>query len=365
LGLTLFTDNAIFTVVVNKPAFVKLEGTFKAEALRILWEIPGLSVINKPGGPDGRVDAILYFANRQAPVVIEFKQRANAAGALQLAHYAKAHPDTPTLLIAGETTKDARAILDDHGIGVIDGLGNAHIELPGLLLHLEGHRPPRRRVGASPPTRLRGKAGLAAQALLLRPDRTWQVQDLADEARVAPSLAHRILARLEQEAIVTAEGSGPRRVRRITNPTALLDLWVEENVERPTRTLGHMLAQTPRQLITQLGTNLGDAGIDYALTGPAGASLVAPFITAIPVAEVWVTATASPEELRQAARADPVAEGQNVIFLQARDDAPLAFREQTKGLWVTNRFRLYADLRRDPRRGREQADHLRREVIGF
>ena len=47
------------------------------------------------------------------------------------------------------------------------------------------------------------------------------------------------------------------------------------------------------------------------------------------------------------------------------DDTPLAFREKAKGLWVANRFRLYGDLRSDPRRGREQADHLRQEVIGF
>jgi hypothetical protein len=32
---------------------------------------------------------------------------------------------------------------------------------------------------------------------------------------------------------------------------------------------------------------------------------------------------------------------------------------------VVNRFRLYVDLLDDPRRGREQADNLRREVIGF
>ena len=131
------------------------------------------------------------------------------------------------------------------------------------------------------------------------------------------------------------------------------------------RTLGYLLARTPKQLIYDLGTNLGLSGIDYALTGAAGATLVAPFVTAVPVAEVWVSATAAPEELYDAAKADPVNDGQNVVFLQAKNDAPLVFREMTEGLWVANRFRLYADLRRDPRRGREQAEHLREEVIGF
>jgi hypothetical protein len=347
--------------VVKQRELVKLEGPFEAEALRILREIPGMVVIAEPGGADRGVDASLGFAGGRTRVAVEIKQRANAATAWQLVHKAESRPDTPLLLIADETTADARAILGEHGIAVVDGLGNAHIELPGLLFHLEGRGRPQQ----SRPTRLTGKAGLVAQALLLRPDRNRQVQDLAKEAGISLGLAHRVLARLEAEGIITAEGKGRNRVRRVTNPTALLDLWAEENVDRPRRTLGYLLAQTPQQLIEELGGNLGRSGIDYALTGAAAASLVAPFITAIPVVDVWVTATAAPEELYDAAQADQVTDGQNVVFLQAKDDTPLAFREQVKDLWVANRFRLYADLRGDPRRGREQADHLRQEVIGF
>ena len=340
---------------------MKLAGPFEAEALRILREIPGLTVIAEPGGADRGVDAILGFAGGKARIAVEFKRRTNVATAWQLVHEAEARPGTPLLLIADETTTEAREILEQHGVAVIDGLGNAHIELPGLLFHLEG-----RGRGHQPrPARLSGKAGLVAQILLLHPDRAWQVQDLAKEAHLSLGLAHRVLARLGEEGVVTAEGTGRNRVRRVTNPGALLDLWTEENVERPRRILAHLLAQTPQQLIKALGANLGRAGIDHALTGAAAASLVAPFITAVPIVEVWVTATAAPEELYDGAQADPVTDGQNIVFLQAKDDTPLAFREKTKDLWLANRFRLYADLRRDPRRGREQAENLRREVIGF
>ena len=348
---------------MKKREIVNIEGRFEAGALRVLREIPGLRVVAEPGRADRGVEAILGFAGRRAPVAVEFKRRANAATARQLVDQAETLADLPLLVIAGETTAEARAILEQHGVGVIDGFGNAHLELPGLLVHLEGHRPQRRVVGPIPPTRLRGKAGIAAQALLLQPDRAWKVQDLAREAGVATGLAHRVLARLAEEGIVAAEGRGPQRVRRITNPTALLDLWTEEQDERPRRTLGHLLAQTPQQLIQRLATELGRVGIDYALTGAAAASLVAPFVTAVPVVEVWVAETAAPEAL--SAAADPVSDGQNVVFLQGKDDAPLAFREQQRGLWLANRFRLYADLRRNPRRGREQADHLREQVIGF
>lgn len=319
----------------------------------------------EPRRADRGVDAILRFAGTRARVAIEIKRRANAATASQLAHYAKAHPGTPLLLIARETTAEAREILKRNGVAVIDGVGNAHIELPGLLFHIEGRRRPRHVTADRPPTRLSGKAGVAAQALLLDPKRAWQVHDLAKEAQVSPGLAHRVLARLEREGTLAAEGTGPNRVRRVTNPTALLDLLAEENEEQPTRTLGYLLAQTPQQLIKELGTNLGRSGIEYALTGAAAASLVAPFVTAIPVVDVWVRAKTPPGELHKGAHADPVVDGPNVVFLQAKGDAPLAFRKKAKDLWVANRFRIYTDLRRDPRRGQEQAAHLRREVIGF
>ena len=340
---------------------MKTTGPFEAEALRILREVPGLTVLAEPAEEGRGADIVLRFAGAEVQIMVQVKSRANAATAWQLVHEADASGDSPMLLIADETTADAREILEQHGIAVADGLGNAHIELPGLLVHMQGHRSRHR----ARPTQLAGKAGVAAQALLLHPERGWQVQELAEEAGVSLGLAHRVLARLSAEGLVAAGGTGRDRVRRVTDPTALLDLWAEEDTYRPRRTLGYLLAQGPQQLLSMLGRSLGRSGVGFAITGAAAASLVAPFITAVPVAEVWVAATAAPERLYEAAGAEPVTDGHNVAFLQARDDTPLTFREQAGGQWVTNRFRLYADLRQDPRRGREQADHLRREVIGF
>ncbi len=351
--------------MVKKEEMVNIQGTFEAEALRILRDVPGLTVVAEPPGPDRNVDAIVRYAGNQAPVTVEFKQRANAATAWRLVQTARERPDLPLLLVAGQTTAEARDILQRHGVAVVDGLGNAHIELPGLLYHLAGHRKPPKGAAAARSTRLRGKAGIVAQALLLHPDRDWHVGDLADKARTSAALAHRVLTRLEREDIVVVDGAGPKRVRRLANPTALIDLWTEENTDKMIRTPAYLLGQGPRRLIEQLGGRLTRGHIAYALTGAAAGSLVAPFITAVPVIQVWVAVTAAADELHELTGAKPVDEGPNVVFLQARHDAPLAFREQVDDLWVVNRFRLYVDLREDPRRGREQADHLRSEVIGF
>lgn len=93
--------------------------------------------------------------------------------------------------------------------------------------------------------------------------------------------------------------------------------------------------------------------------------MVAPFVTAVPIVELWVAGKTDPAEVLKAIEADPVRDGENVVTLQQKGDTQLAFREEVSGTSVVNRFRLYVDLRNDPRRGREQADHLREEVIGF
>jgi hypothetical protein len=346
---------------MKKQSSVNIKGSFEPEVLRILRDIPGLSATLEPAGTDHGADVVLQFAGTERAIFLQLKSRANVATAWQVVHQAETGQDAPVLLVAGETTADARQILEQHGISVVDGLGNAHIELPGLLFHREG----RGSHAQARPTRLTGKAGVAAQALLLHPDRAWQVKDLAGEACVSAGLAHRVLARLEAEGVAIAEGTGPGRVRRVTDPTALLDLWAEEDAPRSTRSLGYLLAPSPQRLIEELRRGLDGGQIAYALTGAAAANLVAPFVTAVPVIEVWISALTAPDEVYAATESEAVTDGHNLVFLQAKDDTPLAFRERVGDVWLVGRFRLYADLRRDPRRGREQADHLRQEVIGF
>jgi hypothetical protein len=348
---------------MNNSQAINKANAFHVDALRILREVPGVDVEPEPQrGADRGVDAIVRFAGTQAEVAIEFKSRANAAAAWQVVRYALDRPDLPVLLVANETTTEAREILREHGVAIVDGLGNAHIELPGLLLHLQGaKRRPRRDL----PARLSGKAGVVAQALLLEPERSWQVTDLAEKSKVSPGLAHRVLARLDLERLTESEGAGPKRVRRLSSPPVLLDLWAEEDQPRQRRYAGFVLARSPKDLLSKIGEGLADQQLQYAVTGAGAASLVAPFVTAVPVVDVWTSEAADPDMVLRAVGGEAVDEGHNVVLLQTKQDTALAFREQVDGVWVANRFRMYADLLSDPRRGAEQAKYLRSEVIGF
>ena len=365
-----FTESAIFTGDVKNGPIVTIKGPLEKEAVRILQEVPGVTVEVEPTLPGGRQPDFLVRAGDVTHVVEVKAQRVtNAAAARQLADYARQIPgETRLLLIARSTTEEARRLLEDAGVALIDGLGNMRVELPGMFLWAEGRSPDAGvgRVPGQPPVRLTGRAGVAAQALLREPQRRWRVNDLAEEAAISTALAHRVLARLERENLVAAEGAGPRRTRHLTNPTALLDLWAEEMRDRNVRQVrAFRLARDPRAQATTLSKDLAGANIEHAVTGPAGAAQLAPFITAIPVTDIWIAETTPLEDAAAAAGAEIVNEGQNIVLRRAVGDEPLVFREKVEGIWTANRFRLFLDLRHDPRRGREQADRLREEVIGF
>ena len=347
---------------------VNIAGPLEAEAVRVLREVPG--VVVEPTQPgDRRADILVRAGDVTAVVEVKAQRVTNAAAARQLADYARHLPEgTHLLLVARSTTAEARQLLEDAGVAVIDGLGNMRVALPGLFLWTEG-RPVGRDAGTvtgEPPVKLTGRAGVAAQALLCAPQREWRVNDLADEARISTALAHRVLARLEREDLVAAEGAGPRRTRHVTNPGALLDLWAEEMRDRKVKQVrAFRLARDARAQAKELSRALDEAGVNHAVTGAAGAVRLAPFVTAIPVTDVWVSENTPLESAAIAAGADVVTEGHNVLLRQADGDGALVFRDKVEGVWTTNRFRLFYDLRHDPRRGREQADRLREEVIGF
>jgi hypothetical protein len=358
---------AIFTGAVNIPNVLNITGPLKPDALRILQEIPGVTAEPVPA-TKRRPDVVIRAGDVTHVVEVKAQRVTNAAGARQLVEYARHLPEgTHLLLVARTTTEEARQLLEEAGVGVIDTHGNVRVMLPGLFLWSRGRPgPPGRDVKGESPVKLTGKAGVAAQALLRGPERSWKVHDLAGEAKVSVGLAHRVFMRLEREHLVETKGAGPQRTRRVTNPTALLDLWAEEMRDRGVKQLrAFRLARDPRVQAKTLSRLMAEAKIEHAVTGPGGAARLAPFITAIPVTDIWIAETVALDDVAAVTRADVVHEGHNILLRQAVGDAPLAFRRKVDDVWTVDPFRLFFDLRQDPRRGREQAERLRKEVIGF
>lgn len=203
-------------------------------------------------------------------------------------------------------------------------------------------------------------------ALLHEPDRVWHVGDLAAAAEVSPYTAHQALTALERELWVEKEGSGPRAVRHLREPGPLLDAWAEAHrLEDYAFRRFHAWTQSPVALRQQVADALDAADVEYALTLTAGAELVAPFATASGRLTVLIPARADLASVIAAVELRPAEEGDNVAFLGARDRAPLLFRRRVGDTWVASDLQLYRDLLAWPRRGREQARHLRAERLPF
>jgi hypothetical protein len=353
----------------------------EARLRRILETVPGLVVTRVEAPPatpqdlrEGVLpDAMLTLAGCRQPIACVLKANANAAVAWAFVHWASASQGSRPLLVAKETTAEAREILSRHGAAYIDGAGFAHVELPGLFIHVEARGAGRRgRPAAARGTvRLAGRAGVVVQALLLDPRRDWGVHTLAQAAKVSPGLAHKVLQRLETEGIVASSGAGPAKIRRLTDPAALLDLWAEETRDQDVvRTAAFRFARTPRELVWRVAHGLDVNDIGHAVTGLAAAALMTPQGTAVPFTEIWVTEAVEVTEALRTIGADLADRDHNLVVCQARGDLPLAFKTKTpEGLWTVNAARLYLDLRGAPEAGggisREQANEARSRLLGF
>jgi hypothetical protein len=271
--------------------------------------------------------------------------------------------DVP-IVAAPAITETSRALLRRHHTAYWDASGSLYLDLPWAFYWLD------RPVPAGRPRVLRdiyrGSSAQVLHALLLEPDREWHITDLARHAGVAASTAHQVCHFLEEELWMDKAGAGPRAVRTLREPGALIDAWAEaHSLAEYAHRRFHRWSQHPAQLRRIVGDALTRHGIEYALTLSSGAQLVAPHGTEGGHAWALVPASAPIEEVARAAGLRAVEEGESVTLLATRDRSSLLFRRQVDDLWVASDIQLYLDLWAWPRRGKEQARHLRAERLGY
>lgn len=349
--------------VKNKP--------LAAWAVSLLRMLPGAPVVGE-ALPGSDADSSLHFPDAGLVVRVEQKAHVDAVVAHSVESGRIVRPE-PLLVVARTTTSGAREILESRGVGYVDGDGNAAIDLPGLhirtgSLRRSGSFSAGAVIVAAPSApalpRLAGKAGLIAQALILEPDRAWTLGAMAERAGVSTALAHRVFTRLERVRVLSADGRGPRKTRRVASPAALLDLWAEEALEpRERRTPAYALMRGDGA--KAISGRLEERDLLHAVTGVAAAARRVALLTSVLVTEIRVAAAHTPSELAKAAEARLVEEGANLVFVQGPDDAELRFRREVEGVWLAAETRVYLDALRDPRRGAEQAREYRSQVFGF
>lgn len=270
------------------------------------------------------------------------------------------------IVVADRVPQHVRRALEKAGHGYADASGAIHIYRPGLLLHVEPQ--PMRPSAEASPTAGMGVVGVrVVQALLADPGREWSVGALAEAAASSLGGAHRVLAVLESDGLVTVGGQGPTRRRRVANPGTLLDWLATVPSARRIRERVHafLYAPSPDALLSRVAKRAGDAGIPYAVSGAAGAAVLgARVASAIPQVMVRVDPDLALRQTVKALRAETVDSGANVLLIRDVGRLGVHGSTHTDSVAIAPAVRVWLDMLSEPR-GEDAASLFREAILGW
>ena len=251
-------------------------------------------------------------------------------------------------------------ILKNNGLGYIDLSGNCSLAFGNVLIDKEGKR------NVRPSTRpLRSlfapRATRVVRVLLTDPGRGWRLEELAKTAGVSLGHSHNVIKRLVDLAWIERDD---RQRMRLMKPADLLESWCESYTYRESEITSYVVPEKiTRRLMTEIARVATVEGRNYAFTLNAGLSLVAPHLR-LPAIHCYLEGDPGP--VASALGLRPATETEGALHLLAPSDPGVFYGALEKsGLKVTSLPQLYADLAGYERRGRELAEHLRREAMGY
>jgi hypothetical protein len=267
-----------------------------------------------------------------------------------------AYPAAAAVYIGPESAR----ILKSHNFGYIDLSGNCYLALENILIEKEG----KRNIGASTrPLRslFAPRATRVVRVLLSEIGRAWRLGELAKAADISLGHSHNVVKRLEELAWLERDTSDRLR---LTKPADLLESWSDSYIYRENDIASYAVPERiTRKFLVEVAHTAEAEGRRYAFTMSAGLSLVAPHLR-MTAAHAYLEGDPAPVAARLGLR--PVAEADGTLHLLAPYDVGVFYGLLEKGgLRVTSLPQLFVDLARYEPRGADQAQHLRREAMGY
>jgi Transcriptional regulator, AbiEi antitoxin, Type IV TA system len=267
-----------------------------------------------------------------------------------------AYPAAAAVYIGPESAR----ILKSHNFGYIDLSGNCYLALENILIEKEG----KRNIGASTrPLRslFAPRATRVVRVLLSEIGRAWRLGELAKAADISLGHSHNVVKRLEELAWLERDTSDRLR---LTKPADLLESWSDSYTYRENDIASYAVPERiTRKFLVEVAHTAEAEGRRYAFTMSAGLSLVAPHLR-MTAAHAYLEGDPAPVAARLGMR--PVAEADGTLHLLAPYDVGVFYGLLEKGgLRVTSLPQLFVDLARYEPRGADQAQHLRREAMGY
>jgi hypothetical protein len=277
----------------------------------------------------------------------------------KLAEIRKDLPEAHPVATAVYISPQSASILRRANLGYLDLSGNCYLAFEHVLIEKEGKR------NVRPSTRplkalFAPRATRVVRALLAESQRVWRLEELARATAVSLGHAHNVVKRLEELAWIDRD-----ELQRIHlgKPADLLDAWCDSYTYQANEIATYFSPERiTRRLMGEIVRRADAEGRRYAFTMHSGAALVAA-TTRVPVIHCYLEGDPAP--IARALDLRP-AEGEGTVHLLAPYDEGVFYGLLEKGGFkVVSLPQLYADLLRYERRGREQAEHLRREAMGY
>jgi len=269
----------------------------------------------------------------------------------------KKRPKRNVILVARQMSPGARAALSEAGINWADESGAAEIAIGTIVVSKTG-TPGKKADGIKHWT----PAVIAVAEALLCGARGTQAATQAATGLSAGSCANALRFLADEKLLTSTAKRGPASGRQIANRRAFLDAYVAAVAERPVGiTLEVAIAwQDILEGVSKLGRHFDARGIDWAVTGAAAAAVIAPHISSLPQASIYVDAqsVAELEALAMSAKLRPIKGGRLTLKPFPTGTVQRLTKLEAIRLRVAPWPRIYADLLREGVRGEEAAEHL-------
>jgi hypothetical protein len=202
------------------------------------------------------------------------------------------------------------------------------------------------------------KATDIVRVLLVRYPKSWALRDLARDAEVSLGQAFKVSNALIKERL--AIRAAPRTELILMEPFALLKRWAAmNNFTAHTRFIDYYSSEEDVMKFLEKLKDLKCT--EYALTGLAGALLVAPFVRPANV-HIYVNNDEDAGKLAGSLGLMPVEEKGNVKLAIARSKGVFYGAREVEGIKVVSDVQLYVDLLNYPARGEEAAGEVYKAI---
>ncbi len=328
--------------------------------------IPGIEIIKtypEYRNEKFRIDLLMdvRIGDRRKKLVCEIKSvgepRYLFQAVAQLKYTSKMIENSYPVIIAPTISERGQEICRENEIGYLDLTGNISLRFNGVYIERTGKGKPKK-----------GKDKLKnifspvssriLRALLEKPKRGWTLIELHMESGASLGYVHKVVQSLKDQGYLQEK----RRVQ-LKDPGRLLDDWASGyNFSANKMHAFYSFEKEPVKMMRKIEDISKKIDIEYAMTMHAGASLVAPFVRYTDVhfyirgqLERWIKEL----DLR------PVEFGGTIHLIEPYDNGIFYRTQNIEDTKIVSNIQLYLDLYNYPARGREQAEFLRENKIGF